>query len=167
VGVEASWEGSANVEAVTWTPYMRFQHPPESQMLFTYITVDINREVRHIRSSHCTSNGSWNLCTKSETVNKTSFLIKISFVFVTVAYSRLTLFEKKKTMNCTIFKYKASSMLLILSVDHPGVFTKLNKMVFTSQTHTPFIVVLNVLFGQHVSTGYWVIIRPLHKNTDP
>jgi hypothetical protein len=53
-----------------------------------------------------------------------------------------------------------------LSVYHPGVFTKLNKMVFTSQTHL-LIIVLNVLFGQHVSTGYWVIIRPQHKNKNP
>jgi len=37
-------------------------------------------------------------------------------------------------------------------------------MVFISQTHL-FIIVLNVLFGQHVSTLYWVIIRTLHKNT--
>ena len=43
--------------------------------------------------------------------------------------------------------------LLKLSVYHPGVFTKPNKMVFTSQTHL-FITVLNVLFGQHVSTRY-------------
>ena len=41
-----------------------------------------------------------------------------------------------------------------------------NKMVFISQTYL-FIIVLNVLFGQHVLTLYWVIIRPLHKNTDP
>jgi len=37
------------------------------------------------------------------------------------------------------------------------VFTKLNKMVFISQAHL-FIIVLNVLFGRHVSTCYWVII---------
>jgi hypothetical protein len=33
------------------------------------------------------------------------------------------------------------------------VLVKLNKMVFTSQTHLR-IIVLNVLFGQHVSTRY-------------
>jgi hypothetical protein len=33
-----------------------------------------------------------------------------------------------------------------LSVCHPGVFTKLNKMVFISQTHL-FFIVLNVLLG--------------------
>ena len=114
MGIQASWEGSTDVEVVTCTPYVRFQHPPESQMLFTYLTIDINREVRHIRPPHCNSNGSWNLCTKSETVNKTSFLIKTLFVFVRVAYSRLTLFATKKdAMNCTIFKHKASSMLLV------------------------------------------------------
>ena len=32
-----------------------------------------------------------------------------------------------------------------------STLTKLNKMVFISQTHL-FIIVLNVLFGQHVST---------------
>jgi hypothetical protein len=42
---------------------------------------------------------------------------------------------------------------------------EVNKMVFTSQTRLLFV--LNVLFGQHVSIRYWVIIRPLHKNTDP
>ena len=35
-----------------------------------------------------------------------------------------------------------------------------------SVKHTLWFV-LNVLFGQRVSTRYWVIIRPLHKNTDP
>jgi hypothetical protein len=40
-----------------------------------------------------------------------------------------------------------------LSVYHPGVFTKLNKMVFNRQTHL-FIIVLIVLFGRHVSTLY-------------
>jgi len=35
---------------------------------------------------------------------------------------------------------------LKLCVYHPGVFTKLNKMVFISQTHL-LIIVLNVLFG--------------------
>jgi hypothetical protein len=39
-----------------------------------------------------------------------------------------------------------------LSVYHPGVFTKLNNMVFISQTHLYFV--LNALFGQHVSTHY-------------
>jgi len=39
---------------------------------------------------------------------------------------------------------------------------RFNKMVFISKTHF-FIIVLNVLFGQHVSTRYWVIIRSLHK----
>jgi hypothetical protein len=42
------------------------------------------------------------------------------------------------------------------------VLTKLNEMVFTSQTYL-FIIILNILFGRHVSTLNWVIIRPLHK----
>ena len=33
-----------------------------------------------------------------------------------------------------------------LSGYHPGVFTKLNKMVFISQTHL-FVIVLNIVFG--------------------
>ena len=48
----------------------------------------------------------------------------------------------------------------------PTLVEILCKMVFY-QSHTPFIIVLSVLFGQHVSTRYWVIIRLLHKNTDP
>jgi len=39
-----------------------------------------------------------------------------------------------------------------------------NNMVFIGQTHLYFV--LNAIFGQHVSTHYWVIIRPLHKNDD-
>jgi hypothetical protein len=45
-----------------------------------------------------------------------------------------------------IFKTSVDTDKLILSVYHPGVFTKLNKMGFISQTHL-FIIVLNVLFG--------------------
>jgi hypothetical protein len=37
-----------------------------------------------------------------------------------------------------------------------------NKMAVISQTHL-FIIILNVLFRRHVSTLYWIIIRPLHK----
>ena len=66
-------------------------------------------------------------------------------------------------LNCNQVNQQWKELNLFqLSVYHPKVFTKLNKMVFTSQTHL-FIIVLNVLFGQHVSTRYWVIIRPLHK----
>jgi hypothetical protein len=37
-----------------------------------------------------------------------------------------------------------------LRLYHPGLFTKLNNMVFISQTHLYFV--LNALFEQHVST---------------
>ena len=40
-------------------------------------------------------------------------------------------------------------------------YDELGKMVFTSQTQLLFV--LNVLFGQHVSTRYRVIIRPYIK----
>jgi hypothetical protein len=61
--------------------------------------------------------------------------------------------------------FPAIVLKLKLSVYHPGVFPKFNKMVFISQAHV-FIIILIVLFGRHISTLYWVIIRPWHNNTD-
>jgi hypothetical protein len=62
-----------------------------------------------------------------------------------------------------VYKWNGAGVMCLVKiiVYHPGVFLELNKMVFTSQTHLLFV--LNVLFGQLISTRYWVIIRPLHK----
>jgi len=45
------------------------------------------------------------------------------------------------------------SIFLNLLFTIPECLQMLNKMVFTSQTHL-FTIILNVLFWQHVSTGY-------------
>jgi hypothetical protein len=47
---------------------------------------------------------------------------------------------------CNLFpNLRLTKLAFKLSVYHPGVFTELNKVVFTSQTHLLFV--LNVLFG--------------------
>ena len=55
--------------------------------------------------------------------------------------------------------------LIQLFHTHNQPWQIINNMAFTSQTH--FYFVLKILFWQHVSTRYLVIIKSLHKNTDP
>ena len=68
--------------------------------------------------------------------------------------------ENRKTSeatDCEIIFFGGKSLYTELSVYHPGVFTKLNKMVFTSQTHL-FIIVLNVLmYPGMVNTKFKII----------
>jgi hypothetical protein len=69
----------------------------------------------------------------------------------TVHVCKALLFKAVCVQRCGFW---GSIFMLKLSVYHPGVFTELYKMAFTSQTHLLFV--LNVLFGPCFDSLFYV-----------
>ena len=84
----------------------------------------------------------------SDTDMKQALILQLLKLNTNFLYSRIPHFVSQR--------YKCQNLIgkyVELCVYHPGLFIRLNKMVFISQTHL-FIIVLNVLVRQHVSTLY-------------
>jgi hypothetical protein len=83
----------------------------------------------------------------------------VDFVFF------LTYMWREAVVSPSHFDFKVNSERCYQhqAFQHPPLLRS-DKMGFTKHI---FYFVFNVLFVQHVSTLYWVIFRPLHKNKDP